>query len=527
MANPDKFIRLRDFAKVMRALRETDVDGTTFRYDESKREYTNVREYYAQHRSGRIYGVQFPRYSFSHVPTGVKTHDNANLSVTVSTAANAGRDDYAYLNAFQWCDVNATVDDSGVPHITAIEGDSRFRRDGSNGDVFVMVAPGYFRIDGDDNHIELLYSDEQYDGFEPMPGLLLPDGTERPCLLYAKYGASLSGGIPRSWSGQKIDAGFGCQNDQITLAQKKGKGYAGQCQPDVFYFQLMLMLKFATKDMEAALGGCFENYTAQGPVAKAETNAKRVIIAKDTADNILIGSTINIGTDKERNNSGNHSVAEARTVLSKTTIDATNVALNIDGAAITTTTTTFVSTMPWKTGATDSIRGRGDGRPQTDRAGWQPVRLQGIERGNGIYEVDADAIVNAYLDADGVGHDALYLVHDITKASKTSTDNYTLIGEFPTRDKTNDSSSRFAEDFNVVDGRVFLPTGIGATSSTGLTDAVYANPVQAQGLRQVRRFGFLWDGSGCGAFRAFLGWDLTARGWGIGGRLSALGRSKA
>lgn len=85
MANPDKFIRLRDFAKIMRALRETDVDGTTFHYDESKHEYANVKEFYSQHRSGRIYGVQFPRYSFSHVPTGVKTHDNANLSVTVST----------------------------------------------------------------------------------------------------------------------------------------------------------------------------------------------------------------------------------------------------------------------------------------------------------------------------------------------------------------------------------------------------------------------------------------------------------
>lgn len=118
-------------------------------------------------------------------------------------------------------------------------------------------------------------------------------------------------------------------------------------------------------------------------------------------------------------------------------------------------------------------------------------------------------------------------MHDITKASKTSTDNYTLVGEFPTRDKTNDSSSRFAEDFNVVDGRVFLPTGIGATSSTGLTDAVYANPVQAQGLRQVLRFGCLSVGSFCGAFRAALNWDLTPRWWSIGGRLSALGRSKA
>ena len=135
--------------------------------------------------------------------------------------------------------------------------------------------------------------------------------------------------------------------------------------------------------------------------------------------------------------------------------------------------------------------------------------------------------LNAYLDADGVGHDALYLVHDITKASKTSTDNYALIGEFPTRDRTNDSSSRFAEDFNVVDGRVFLPTGIGATSSTGLTDAVYANPVQAQGLRQVLRFGDLGAGSLCGAFHARLDRDLTDRWWDFGGRLSALGRSKA
>ena len=189
--------------------------------------------------------------------------------------------------------------------------------------------------------------------------------------------------------------------------------------------QLMLMLKFATKDMEAALGGCFENYTAQGPVTKAETNAKRVIIARTPPTTSSSDPPSTSAPTRERNNSGNHSMAEARTVLFKTTIDATNVALNIDGAAITTTTTAFVSTMPWKTGATDSIRGRGRRTPPGRHAGWQPVRLQGIERGNGIYEVDADAIVNAYKDADGIGHTALYLVHDITKASKTSTDNYT------------------------------------------------------------------------------------------------------
>ena len=74
---------------------------------------------------------------------------------------------------------------------------------------------------------------------------------------------------------------------------------------------------------------------------------------------------------------------------------------------------------------------------------------------------------------------------------------------------------------------VLIPTGIGATSATGLCDGVYANPLASQGLRQVRRFGLLWSGAACGAFAVNLTIDLANRGWFIGGRLSALGRTKA
>ena len=80
-----------------------------------------------------------------------------------------------------------------------------------------------------------------------------------------------------------------------------------------------------------------------------------------------IGSTVNDGTDKERNNVGNYSAARARTILSKTNLDANNTALNLDGDAITTTTACFVSSMPWKTGATDKLLGV-DGRPTTANA---------------------------------------------------------------------------------------------------------------------------------------------------------------
>ena len=330
--------------------------------------------------------------------------------------------------------------------------------------------------------------------------------------------------INKAVSGVEIDREFGSQNRAIDYALKKGKGYAGRCQGDTFYVQLMLMLKYATKNSDV-LGGCWQ-YTPQTAVTNAETGVKRVIIATSAASGFDIGSTVNVGTDKERNNAGNYSAARARTILSKTNLDANNTALNLDGTPITTTTACFVSSMPWKTGATDKLLGT-DGRPSAAfAANHQPIRLQGIELFNGIYESDADLIANAVKDNDNLGRIELYRVFDITKASKTSTANYTKIGEFAARDKTTNDSWRYAEDFTLSNG-VIIPTGLGATSTTGMCDAIGANPLTSQGLRQVRRFGPLGDGARCGAFAAALGSDLAYRRWGIGGRLSALGRTKA
>ena len=526
MANTQKVMTLEDTAKLIAKVHANATGGAKFEYDNAKGEYGNIAAYMAAHKDGKVYGVKFPKYTYSNTPTGVKTRDNANLTIEISTNAKAGRDDYAPLNAFRTWDVNATVDDDGVPHVTAIDGiDTRFKRDGSNGDVYVMTCPGYYKLESTSTHNEFLYSDTQYDGYAPLPGVLLPDGSKRPCLLFAKYAASLdSQQRPLSVSGKEIDREFGSQNRAIDYALKKGKGYAGRCAGDTFYVQLMLMLKYATKNSDV-LGGCWQ-YTPQTAVTKAETGVKRVIIATSYANNFDVGSTVNVGTDKERNNTGNYSAARARTILSKTAIDASNTALNLDGDAITTTTACFVNSMPWKTGATDKLLGT-DGRPSTaSAANHQPIRLQGIELFNGIYESDADLIANAVKDNDNLGRIELYRVFDITKTSKTSTANYTKIGEFTARDKTTNDSWRYAEDFTLSNG-VIIPTGLNATSTTGMCDAIGANPLTSQGLRQVLRFGSLWDGAACGAFAAYLWSDLATRRWYVGGRLSALGRTKA
>lgn len=60
-----------------------------------------------------------------------------------------------------------------------------------------------------------------------------------------------------------------------------------------------------------------------------------------------------------------------------------------------------------------------------------------------------------------------------------------------------------------------------------MCDAIGATPLKSQGLRQVRRFGDLRGGAACGAFAAGLWNDLANRWWDVGGRLSALGRTKA
>ena len=115
MANPDKFLRLRDYARLERAQKNGVVDGTKFAYDGAKKIVSNVREYFAAHRDGRTYGVRFPLYSFSNSPDGVKVGDNAGLTVVPSTNYRAGRDDYAGLSAFRVFDANVAVSDDGTP----------------------------------------------------------------------------------------------------------------------------------------------------------------------------------------------------------------------------------------------------------------------------------------------------------------------------------------------------------------------------------------------------------------------------
>ena len=316
-------------------------------------------------------------------------------------------------------DVNATIGDDGVPHVTAIDGiDTRFKRDGTNGDVYVMTCPGYYKLESTSTHNEFLYSDTQYDGYAPLPGAAAArrQQTAMPVVREIRRLPRLPATPPCPSAARRSTANSARRTEPSTTRSRKARATPAAAPATPSTSSSCSCSNTPPKNSDV-LGGCWQ-YTPQTAVTKAETGVKRVIIATSAANNFDVGSTVNVGTDNERNNTGNYSAARARTILSKTAIDASNTALNLDGDAITTTTACFVNSMPWKTGATDKLLGT-DGRPSTaSAANHQPIRLQGIELFNGIYESDADLIANAVKDNDNLGRIELYRVFDITKASR-------------------------------------------------------------------------------------------------------------
>lgn len=497
-------------------------------YDGTVGEYDNLSDWWNLNRDGGIYGVKLPLFSYSNTPDGIKTNDNYGLMIEPSTQTVAGRDDYAKINAFKAIDVNATIDANGVPHVTAIEGDGMFARDGSNGDVWVMVCNGFYRIERTATHKVVTYSDTQHEGMRPMPGGQYPDGSRRPFLLFSKYAAWLdTSSVPHSWSGKPRSMQFGCQSNNLTYARKKGAGYSGRTLADNFYLQLMFMLKYGTQNSQK-VGGC-SDYSATYKLALAEANVNRVVLTRAQADYFVIGSAVNVGTSSDRNQAANYSVAENRRITRIEAVDAEKTALYIDGAAITTTTDLYVTCMPWFAGSCDGILGI-DGYPVSGKATVkQPYRIQGIEFMVGVYEVVANVIMNSVKDSEDAGHVDLYACFNSTKYAGSITSDYVKCDlSLPPRTLANNASWQYAKELQEsanVPGWL-VPQEIGATSTTGTCDAVYSNPITSVGLRELLCFASLWHGGLAGVWAAHSDSGRGSYGWACGGRLSGLGISK-
>lgn len=388
-----------------------------------------LSNFFALRRTGKVYTTRIYKYDTSTSPTGVKLNDNEGLVRKPSTNTVIGQDDYREIGLFMHFPCNFTVDDNGFIHITALQGQPDFKKTGKV-DVGEVTMSAWVGITDNPEYVDYHYSDSPNEalGLVPMGESINPDGTLSPFMVHGKYGAGDIDGVPYSSAGLILANGSQkggkpiSHTGMVAYMKKKGSRYVGTTNWDLFYKQLMLIILYATINSRSVMTGC-NSYTSQEMAAVAEIGVTRVILPKAKANNYIVGSYVSVGdigsnTNKDRYYSYMHNLAYDVKVLKIEAIDDTNSAVYVDAEPFNTTLTTCISTMPWRTGSTDSVLGS-DGSPFSNTDNRNPFKIQGIETGYGAYEVLSNVFMDIVTDGDGTPKRDVYICMD---ASLLTTD---------------------------------------------------------------------------------------------------------
>lgn len=388
-----------------------------------------LSNFFALRRTGKVYTTRIYKYDTSTSPTGVKMNDNEGLVRKPSTNTVIGQDDYREIGVFMHFPCNFTVDNKGFNHVTALQGQPDFKKTGKV-DVGEVTMSAWVGITDNPEYVDYHYSDSPNEalGLRPMGESINPDGTISPFMIHGKYGAGDIDGVPYSSVGLILANGSQkggkpvSYTGLIAYMRKKGSMYVGTTNWDLFYKQLMMIILYATTNSRSVMTGC-NSYTSQEMATVAETGVTRVILPKAKANNYIVGSYVSVGdigsnTNKDRYYAYMHNLAYDVKILKIEPVDDTNSAIYLDTEPFNTTLTTCISTMPWRTGSTDSVLGS-DGSPFSNTNNKNPFKIQGIETGYGAYEVLSNVFMDIVTDEDGTPKRDVYICMD---ASLLTTD---------------------------------------------------------------------------------------------------------
>lgn len=496
--------------------------------DLKKSAYTDTlfRNFFAMQRTGKKYTVRFPLWETSQVATGEKLDDNTGLIVEASTITEKGRDDYETIPLFRTYDCNVEEID-GKLKITAMKGDVGF--DPKEKDTFVLGMPYYHKAWEQDGYLYYSRSDTPHEGYVLCPEARKTDGMRNFC-LYGKYIAGRnSQGTLGSYYGVNPTRNLPSYNNNVTEAKKRGDEYCFGSSYDYTYIQTTFLLKYANKNWNNVLGGCF-TYNYQYLVSIPESNTKRVVLKKSEADKFLIGSCVIVGDSGDGSKAPDRSAAVAYNLCDSAKIldiveaDAENKALVLDIASnITTTATTWVSTIHWESGFSDDILGR-DGCPCQTKSQISsmlyPSVIQGIELMVGGYEVPG----NTFMDiVDGLTRD-VYVCTDSAKLTTnvtTAKETYVKLAKQMTVERNNEWNYG-TEIFIDTENGMNIITKAGASgsgTSTGFCDGIYFDTAET-GQREFLLLGSLRNWSAAGAFCSYCSYWLGNAWWNFLARLS-------
>lgn len=467
-----------------------------------------LSNFFALRRTGKVYTTRIYKYDTSTSPTGVKLNDNEGLVRKPSTNTAIGQDDYREIGVFMHFPCNFTVDNKGFNHVTALQGQPDFKKTGKV-DVGEVTMSAWVGITDNPEYVDYHYSDSPNEalGLRPMGESINPDGTISPFMIHGKYGAGDIDGVPYSSAGLILANGSQkggkpvSYTGLIAYMRKKGSMYVGTTNWDLFYKQLMMIILYATTNSRSVMAGC-NSYSMQEMAAVAETGVTRVILPKAKANNYIVGSYVSVGdigsnTNKDRYYAYMHNLAYDVKILKIEPVDDTNSAIYLDTEPFNTTLTTCISTMPWRTGSTDSVLGS-DGSPFSNTDNKNPFKIQGIETGYGAYEVLSNVFMDIVTDEDGTPKRDVYICMDaslLTTDMNVAKTRYKKVAAQVTY--TAASWKYISKCFVDPALGIMVPTETKAGSTTGFCNGLYTDS-GTSGQREWLSLGNLYYGAICG-----------------------------
>lgn len=483
-----------------------------------------LSNYFALRRNGKVFTTKIYKWETSTSPVGVKMNANENMVAEPSVGRTEGRDDYAQYGLFHHFTCNFSVDENGFNHVDALEGQIGFTKYGKV-QVGEVTMSAWFGIEDTTEAVLYHYSDSQTELTPyPMKESINPDGTISPFMIHAKYAAGDIDGVPYSSKG--LAPANGCQATQarnpvsytgmITYMHKLGGHYCGTTSWDLFYRQLMMIIKYATTHSQSIMAGC-TSYSNQNQNLVEETGVMRVVLTKAQAAGYVIGSYVSIGdvgsnTNKDRYFSYIHNKAYSVKVTKIEDVDDSNAAVYVDAPeAFDTTLTTWITTMPWHSGATDEVAGS-DGSPNSNTNGKDPYKIQGIETCIGAYEVLGNVVMDIVTGADGNPARDVYVCEDAsTLSSNIATVRANYKKAISQVAYTAANWKYITEETTDPNLGIMIPTKVGGGSTTGFADGLYTD-TGASGQREWLALGTLYGGASAGLWilAAHAGWSYTS-----------------
>ena len=414
----------------------------------------------------------------------------------VGKVANATHDGSAVENDFDsiypWSAIKSYIYDRSTGTEVAEYGDLNYNPDGSLGDVLTRI-PEFFWKRWRDTEYEYISISEY-----PLEGYFKSEQ-----FSVGRYDSSYVDSKIRSMSGYVPEVNRNITSFR-TLSKAVGNGF-GQLDYHYFLLQMLYLVEYADYNSQSKLGNGITNMRVNNndKALIAESSVNRIIVSTSVANNFKVGQQISIDTSA----TWNWRVAQNRTITSKEAYDdgtVSGTAIYFDGDAVNIAVGNVIWTTGQKAGHCDSL-GMKSGCLEND--GKSGIIYRGVENIFG----------NVFQFVDGINIKD-YVAYLCTTPSEYQVDKFSE--PYNALGYVNANAEGWAKALGYDDSYPIasLPTEVGASNSTGMTDYYYCN----SGNR-IARVGGPWNNTAsAGLWCWYLGYTSSATYYAHGSRLLRL-----